>query len=91
MEERDWLPEPALDRPFRRTGRARVAVRAAPLADNLRPVGPGLPGGQYNPLTEARCAAHPRAALDALEQIGLSQGPALGRGDPDRSRRDPGR
>ena len=69
--------EPARAR--RAGGRAnRVAARAAPLADNLRPVRPGMPGGQYKPLTDAGVQQIHAAALDALEQIGLSQAPASG-------------
>jgi trimethylamine--corrinoid protein Co-methyltransferase len=60
-------------------GRAgRVAERSAPLAEALRPVRAGLPGGQYRPLTEAGMAKIHAAALDALEVIGLSQAPASG-------------
>ncbi|MFN5826739.1 MAG: trimethylamine methyltransferase family protein [Rhodobacterales bacterium] len=69
--------EPARAR--RSGGRAsRVAERSAPLAENLRPVRPGLPGGQYRPLTEAGMARIHASALDALEQIGLSQAPPSG-------------
>ncbi len=69
--------EPARAR--RSGGRAnRVAVRSAPLADNLRPVRAGMPGGQYKPLTEAGIAKIHASALDALEQIGLSQAPPSG-------------
>ena len=57
---------------------ARVAMRAAPLADDVRPVRPGMPGGQYKPLSEAGVAQIHAAALDALEQIGLSQAPPSG-------------
>ena len=32
---------------------ARHALRSAPLAEDKRPVRPGLPGGRYTPLTEA--------------------------------------
>ena len=47
--------EPARAR--RSGGRAnRVALRSAPLADNLRPVRGGMPGGTYKPLTEAGMA-----------------------------------
>ncbi|MBZ0161865.1 MAG: trimethylamine methyltransferase family protein [Notoacmeibacter sp.] len=60
-------------------GRAgRIAVRTAPLAENLRPVRPGMSGGQYNPLSEAAVRRIHEAALDALEQIGLSQAPQSG-------------
>ena len=67
-------------RPSRRGGgrAARVAVRSAPLADDLRPVRAGLTGGQYNPLTDAGVLRIHQAALDALEQVGLSQAPATG-------------
>lgn len=57
---------------------ARRAARAAPLAENLRPVRPGLPGGQYKPLTDDGVKAIHASALDALEQIGLSQAPPSG-------------
>lgn len=60
-------------------GRAsRVALRAAPLAEGLRPVRAGLPGGQYKPLSDAGVAQIHESALQALEQIGLSQAPASG-------------
>jgi trimethylamine---corrinoid protein Co-methyltransferase len=69
--------EPARAR--RSGGRAnRVAERAAPLAEHLRPVRAGMPGGQYKPLTEAGIAKIHASALDALEQIGLSQAPPSG-------------
>ncbi len=62
-----------------RGGRAaRVAERAAPLAEGLRPVRAGMPGGQYKPLTEAGMARIHQAALEALEVIGLSQAPKSG-------------
>ena len=57
---------------------ARVALRAAPLAENIRPVRPGLSGGQYKPLTEAGVRRIHEAALDALEQIGLANAPKSG-------------
>lgn len=60
-------------------GRAgKVAVRAAPLAENLRPIRAGMPGGLYKPLTEAGMKAINESALEALEVIGLSQAPASG-------------
>ncbi len=66
-------------RPRRGGGRAaRVAQRAAPLADNIRPVRPGMAGGQYRPLTDEGMARIHAAALDALEQVGLSQAPVSG-------------
>ena len=60
-------------------GRAsRVALRAAPLADALRLVRAGLKGGQYRPLTDEGVERIHKAALDALEEIGLSQAPPSG-------------
>ncbi|WP_425100401.1 trimethylamine methyltransferase family protein [Tropicibacter sp. S64] len=67
------------DRKRRPGGRAaRVATRSAPLAEDRRPVRAGLSGGQYNPLTEAEVLRIHHAALDALEQVGLSQAPESG-------------
>ena len=57
---------------------ARRAARMAPLAEDIRPVRPGLPGGQYKPLTDAGVARIHEAALEALETIGLSQAPQSG-------------
>ena len=53
-------------------------MRAAPLADDVRPVRAGMPGGQYKPLSEEGVRQIHEAALDALEQIGLSQAPPSG-------------
>jgi len=40
--------------PVRRSSRdLRRAQRAAPLPDNLRPVQPGLSGGNYRPLSDS--------------------------------------
>lgn len=57
---------------------ARQALRAAPLAEDIRPLRPGLEGGQYRPLTDAGVARIHQAALDALEQIGLADAPDTG-------------
>jgi len=57
---------------------ARRAARAAPLAENLRPVRAGMAGGQYKPLTEAGVEKIHQSALEALEVIGLSQAPKSG-------------
>ena len=62
-----------------RSGRAaRRAARAAPLADHLRPIRPGMEGGTYKPLTDAGMAAIHNAALEALETIGLADAPQSG-------------
>ncbi len=64
----------------RRAGgrRARVASRAAPLSEEMRPVRAGLSGGQYKPLSEAEVLRIHSAALDALEEIGLADAPPSG-------------
>lgn len=72
--------DPACAPKARRQGgrAARAAERAAPLAESLRPVRAGLEGGQYRPLTDAGVARIHAAALDVLEQVGLSNAPASG-------------
>ncbi len=52
---------------------ARRALRAAPVPQEEKPVRPGLASGRYKPLTDAEVRRIHRAALDALETIGLSQ------------------
>lgn len=66
--------------PNRRAGgrAARKAKRAAPLADDIRPVRPGLEGGQYAPLSQDDMEAINAAALQALEEIGLADAPPSG-------------
>lgn len=65
--------------PSRSGGRAaRRAARNAPLAQHLRPIRPGLEGGTYKPLSEADMQAIHRAALEALEEIGLADTPPSG-------------
>lgn len=66
--------------PRRRSGgrAARTAARAKPLDAAIRPLRPGLPGGQYRPLAEADVARIHNAALDALEQIGFNKAPPSG-------------
>ena len=79
MEDIGEVCEPVRARSARAGGRAsRVALRAAPLSDDMRPVRPGMSGGQYRPLTEAGVAQIHESALQALEQIGLSQAPPSG-------------
>ena len=57
---------------------ARRAARAAPLAQHLRPIRPGMEGGRYEPLTGPDLDRIHHAALDALEQIGLADAPPSG-------------
>lgn len=57
---------------------ARRSARAAPLADHLRPVRAGMTGGSYQPLSAEGVTRIHQAALDALENIGLSDAPPSG-------------
>ena len=75
------MAESVLEEPKgRRSGgrAARHALRSAPLAQSLRPVRPGLEGGQYRPLSDAGVQRIHTAALDALEEIGLADAPPSG-------------
>lgn len=57
----------------RRGGRqARRELRAAPPPAEARPVKPGMEGGLYRPLNDADVERIHRAALDMLDQVGLS-------------------
>ncbi|HET7410853.1 MAG TPA: trimethylamine methyltransferase family protein [Paracoccaceae bacterium] len=57
---------------------ARQALRAAPLAEEVRPVRPGLTGGTFRPLTEEAVQRIHRAALDACAEIGFADAPPSG-------------
>ena len=67
-------------RPGRRSGgrEARRALRAAPLAEDIRPVRAGLEGGAYQPLSGADVECIHSAALQILEEIGLADAPESG-------------
>jgi trimethylamine--corrinoid protein Co-methyltransferase len=53
-------------------------MRAAPLAEDIRPIRAGMEGGNYKPLTDTDVLKIHHAALDALEQIGLADAPESG-------------
>ena len=57
---------------------ARVALRAAPLAEDIKPIRAGMKGGRYEPLSDDGVARIHAAALDALETIGLADAPPSG-------------
>ena len=59
----------------RRAGgrKARQALRAAPLADTIKPVHPGELGGQYKPLKEADIAAIIENSFRILEEVGFGE------------------
>ncbi|MBL9052518.1 MAG: trimethylamine methyltransferase family protein, partial [Tabrizicola sp.] len=52
---------------------ARVALREAAPAADRKPVWAGLPGGQFNPLSDADLRAIHRAALDLLGTVGIGE------------------
>jgi trimethylamine--corrinoid protein Co-methyltransferase len=57
----------------RRGGRsARQALRAAPLAEDIRPVRPGMESGRYKVLSEIDIARIHEAVLTVLETVGLA-------------------
>lgn len=64
----------------RRSGgrEARRSMRAAPLADELRPVRAGLSGGTFKPLSDASVKAIEDTVYQILDEIGLSQAPESG-------------
>ena len=73
-------PIPHSPRSARRAGgrQARKDLRSAPLADNIRPVRPGLSGGNYKPIDDTGVAAISDTIFQILEEIGLSQAPESG-------------
>ncbi|MDF1726926.1 MAG: trimethylamine methyltransferase family protein [Sulfitobacter sp.] len=65
--------------PLRTGGRAaRRAARGQKLAAHLRPIRPGMNGGTLKVLSETDVLAIHRAALRALEEIGLADAPPSG-------------
>lgn len=62
------------DRGSRRSGgrEARRALRSAPLAEDIRPVRPGLSGGTYKPLAQNDLERIHEAVLTVLETIGFA-------------------
>ena len=57
---------------------ARIAERSKPLPREIRPVRAGMEGGRYKPLSDSDVIRIHEAALDALEQIGISNAPNSG-------------
>ncbi|TIU28873.1 MAG: methyltransferase, partial [Mesorhizobium sp.] len=66
--------EASSDQRSRRSGgrEARRAMRAAPLADDIRPVRPGLEGGSYGPLSQNDRERIHEAVLTLLETVGFA-------------------
>lgn len=67
-------------RPISRSGgrAARRAARSSALPEHLRAIRPGLEGGTYKPLTQTNVEKIHKAALRALETIGLADAPDSG-------------
>jgi len=57
---------------------ARVAARAAALSEDIRPIRPGMSGGQYTALSDAQIQRIHETALRALQEIGLADAPPSG-------------
>lgn len=75
----DESPNTRPKRAARSGGRAaRHAARAAPLADDMKPIRAGMSGGVYKPLSDADVLKIHNAALEALETIGLADAPQSG-------------
>ena len=66
--------------PNRRAGgrSARQALRSAPLAEDIRPIRPGMESNTYKPLSEASMQKIHTAAMRALQEIGLADAPPSG-------------
>ena len=72
LEREDASPETSAGSGSRRSGgrEARRALRAAPLAEDIRPVRPGLEGGSYQPLAQNDLERiHEAAKYVALEDL----------------------
>ena len=57
---------------------ARKLKRAAPLPDNIKPIGPGMIGGTYKPLSKSDISAIEQTIFQLLNEVGLSQAPDTG-------------
>ena len=57
---------------------ARKLKRTAPLPDNIKPIGPGMIGGTYKPLSQSDISAIEQTIFQLLNEVGLSQAPDTG-------------
>ncbi|MGN6534471.1 MAG: trimethylamine methyltransferase family protein, partial [Mesorhizobium sp.] len=73
-ETAEKLDAPGEEHRSRRSGgrEARRAMRAAPLADDIRPVRAGLEGGRYAPLSQNDLERIHEAVLTLLETVGFA-------------------
>ena len=58
--------------PLRRGRKSRILDQERPLADNLRPIRPGMSGGGYSPLSDHEIERVHDTALGILEKTGLA-------------------
>ena len=67
-----------MNRPERRGRDAKIALRAAPISEEINPIKPGLIGGSYKPLSDSDIKKLYNLALDALFEIGIGLAPKSG-------------
>ena len=67
-----------MNRPERRGRDAKIALRAAPISEEINPIKPGLIGGSYKPLNDSDIKKLYNLALDALSEIGIGLAPKSG-------------
>ncbi|MBA3446114.1 MAG: trimethylamine methyltransferase family protein, partial [Pseudaminobacter sp.] len=74
LEKSESASDIGADSRSRRSGgrEARRAMRAAPLADDVRPIRPGLEGGRYKPLGQNDLERIHEAVLTLLETVGFA-------------------
>ena len=68
-------PPESTSPPVRRRGagrQARIAARTRALADELKPVRPGIAGGRFRVLTDDQISQIREAVLEVLESVGLA-------------------
>ena len=67
-----------MKRPGRRGRESKIALRAAPISEEINPIKPGLIGGTYKPLSDSDIKKLYNLALDALSEIGIGLAPKSG-------------
>ena len=67
-----------MKRPERRGRNSKIALRAAPISEEINPIKPGLIGGSYKPLSDSDIKKLYNLALDALSEIGIGLAPKSG-------------
>ena len=67
-----------MKRPERRGRDSKIALRAAPISEEINPIKPGLIGGSYKPISDSDIKKLYNLALDALSEIGIGLAPKSG-------------